>query len=68
MDRVDKANAAPEPGVRGRRRTLLPPCQGTVPAKMARLLEQLDDDKENARFVPEPETGGGVSVRRSSNF
>jgi hypothetical protein len=47
MDRVDKVHRGPrhlmfQDGLR----TLFPACQGTLPPKMVRVLEQLDDEKQ----------------------
>jgi len=46
MDRVSKVHRGARHLVfKDGLRTLFPACQGTLPAKMARLLERLDDDK-----------------------
>jgi hypothetical protein len=47
MDRVDKVHRGARHLVfKDGLRTLFPACQRTLPAKMARLLERLDDDKQ----------------------
>jgi hypothetical protein len=46
MDRVSKVHRGARHLVfKDGLRTLFPACQGTLPAKMARLLERLDDEK-----------------------
>jgi hypothetical protein len=52
MDRVDKVHRGARHLVfKDGLRTLFPACQGTLPAKMVRVLERLDDDKQDAPAI-----------------